>query len=344
MAGVVQGLVVPGAALAQPQPSKAQLQNARTLFAEGAAREDAQDWATALERFLRAGTIKMTPGIKFHIAYCEEHLGRLVEALADYTEAQEQARLENNREVNQSSSDAIAALRPRVPSLRILVPDARDVEVLVDAQPLAPSDGGYATWVNPGTHDVLVQATGTLPYRASRTLAEREAATIEVKFEWAPKAARAAATPSPATPPPAAPSAPAAKPFWTPGHTIAISLFGAGLLAAGGGAYFALKGISNGDEADRLRAQLGTPSEACAQPANPQVASTCQQLNDTIDTHRTQYNLQRGFYIAAAGLVATSVAVWFLWPEPKSKTKSLGIRVTPAIDIPSRSVSLQGTF
>ena len=50
--------------------------------------------------------VKLTPGVRYHRALCEEHLGQLVEALRDYKAAALQAREENAAMCSGSSTSA----------------------------------------------------------------------------------------------------------------------------------------------------------------------------------------------------------------------------------------------
>jgi tetratricopeptide (TPR) repeat protein len=62
---------------------------ARRLFDEGRAAEDSARWHEAAEKFRQATTIKDTPGMRFHLARCEEEQGAFVEALVEYDRARE---------------------------------------------------------------------------------------------------------------------------------------------------------------------------------------------------------------------------------------------------------------
>ena len=80
------------AASADAPPTDAQIAAARDLFLAAERDEDAQRWAEALEKLQRVSVVKLTSGIRYHMALCEEHLGHLVAALRDYKAAANQAR------------------------------------------------------------------------------------------------------------------------------------------------------------------------------------------------------------------------------------------------------------
>src|SRR5437899_3305292 len=76
-------------AKATPEPTPTELGVARRLFDEGRTAEDAGRWREAADRFRRATAIKDTPGMRFHLARCEEEQGAFVEALVEYDRARE---------------------------------------------------------------------------------------------------------------------------------------------------------------------------------------------------------------------------------------------------------------
>src|ERR1041384_1093384 len=63
---------------------KKELSRARAQFQRAIELEQAGNYSTALEQFRDVGQVRMTPQVRFHIASCEEKLGRLVTALGGY--------------------------------------------------------------------------------------------------------------------------------------------------------------------------------------------------------------------------------------------------------------------
>jgi hypothetical protein len=182
----------------------ADLAAAREAFAKAEKDEDAGRWDVALQEVRRAASVKMTPGLRFHTALCEEKLGQLVAALADYAAAEAQAREDGNREVLAAVAEPLADLRGRVPTLRILMPPGvKDASVTLDGTPLPGGSSATPIRIDPGKHTVEGMAPGRKPFTQGVTLAERDAATVAVTLpELSP-------APPPATVlPPAAPPAP----------------------------------------------------------------------------------------------------------------------------------------
>ena len=174
--------------LAHADPTPSEVQAARELFKKAEADEDAGKWDDALDKLKRALSVKPTPGLRFHIALCEEKLGQLVAALADYTAADQMAHDQNNKDVIDAVADPLKTLRIRVPTLTIEVPAAQGSDVELDGKPIPQGLYGVAMPVEPGTHKVIARATGKRPFSTQVTLHEREADTATVKWIDVPPA------------------------------------------------------------------------------------------------------------------------------------------------------------
>ncbi len=172
--------------IASADPTPTELQAARDLFASAEADEDAGHWTEALDKLRRAASVKSTPGIRFHIALCEDKLGRLVAALSDYAAADQAARDANNKDVMDAVAEPLKMLRIRVPTLTIEVPSAQNIEVDLDGKAIAPGLFGLAVPVEPGVHHIVANATGKRAYSTQVELHEREAETATVKWVDAP--------------------------------------------------------------------------------------------------------------------------------------------------------------
>jgi len=200
---VVCGMLI--AARAVAAPSASELQAARELFANAEKDEDAGRWADALDALRRVARVKLTAGVRYHIALCEEHLGQLASALADYQTAQTHAHAENAHDVLRLVGKQVAALSSRVPTLTIhVVPELADEQVRLDGQPLAHAMVGVAMPVNPGVHRIEATAPHRPTSTATITLNERDATVLDVKLgepRSEPPPAESMATASPATSP-----------------------------------------------------------------------------------------------------------------------------------------------
>jgi len=129
----------PTATASGHDPSDAELETARTLFVDAMKDEEAQDWAAAREKLQRAGAIKMTAGVRFHIALCEEQLKLPCEALNNYIAAVNQARDNEDSEVLLASIDGLGRLASRLQVLKTFSPTAAG-HIGVQCQPRGGDD------------------------------------------------------------------------------------------------------------------------------------------------------------------------------------------------------------
>ncbi|WP_394843901.1 hypothetical protein LZC95_43465 [Pendulispora brunnea] len=124
IAGCVKHAPAAGPPATAAGASEIDLETSRTLFADAIKDEEAQNWAGAREKLQRAGAIKMTPSIRFHIALCEEQLKYPCEALNDYIAAVNQARDNEDSEVLLASIDGLGRLASRLQVLKTFSPTA----------------------------------------------------------------------------------------------------------------------------------------------------------------------------------------------------------------------------
>jgi hypothetical protein len=154
------------------------LDHAREVFRQALVLEVAGDWASALAKYQEVSRTRLTPQVRYHLARCKEHLGRLTEALGDYRVAEDEARagsLEETSEMERARRD----LEARVP--RLLV-HARNVDTSTAVELDGIVVGGRVLdspmVVNPGWHQIALRdSSGNL--RASFVNAE-EGKLVEV--------------------------------------------------------------------------------------------------------------------------------------------------------------------
>jgi hypothetical protein len=270
-------------ARADTPPSDAQLAVARDLFIGAEKDEDAERWADALDKLTRVAAVRLTSGVRYHTALCEEHLGRLVAALRDYKAAANQARAENASDVLRLVDKRLADASDRLPRLVVVVvPALPDATVLVDGDPVAP---GIPVMVDPGTHRVEARAAGRVPASATVSVLEHDSASIEVRLD--PLAVAAPAPPPSATPSAAATTAPGASEASRDRALAIVGTLGVVALVGGGfGAY----AMASREHSDAIA--------SCALIVSPQ--------SDACDSQR---NLVRGWDWVAVGAWTGAVAV-----------------------------------
>ncbi len=297
---------------AHADPTPSTIQAARDLFAKAEIDEDAGRWAEALDKLRRAASVKVTPGIRFHIALCEEKLNQLVAALADYVAADQAAHEQNNKEVIDAVAEPLRSLRIRVPTLTIDVPAAttlNGVQVELDGKEIAAGLYGVAMPVEPGTHHVQALATGKRPYATDVQLNEREAQTTTIKWVDAPAVVHPS-EPLVQTPPPVV----AADSSGPKLGAIISTVSAVAALGFGIGAYMA---------ADGAQSTLFTEC--------PTMIS-CDSLKTPV---RTWDAVALASFIGAAGLTTLAIV---LWVKPSAHAVKAALTLRPG------GLSVSGSF
>jgi hypothetical protein len=171
------GTTWPALALAQGQPTKAQLQQAREDFAAGRKLEEEGRWSEALPLFERVGAVKMTPQVRFHIALCLEMTGKLKRAREGFEQAAREGKPTAPNVVVEAGQH-IEALDERIPTLTVAVakPAAGDL-VLLDGEAIAIA---APVQVDPGSHTLELQRGGEVVATERIELAERRPRQIEL--------------------------------------------------------------------------------------------------------------------------------------------------------------------
>src|SRR5438046_985698 len=100
-------------------PATTEIAVARRLFAEARTSEDAKEWASAAAKLREAISIKETSGLRFHLAYCEEQQGMLVEALVDYERAEDLSG-DKDEELRSQIPARKTSLQKRIPTVTLL--------------------------------------------------------------------------------------------------------------------------------------------------------------------------------------------------------------------------------
>jgi hypothetical protein len=202
-------------------PTAADKATARTLGAEGIELYQAHSYAPALDKLGRAKALVATPVLDLYIARCHAELGHLVEAAETYralvrTPADATAQPAAKKAVV-DARDELAALEPRIPTVKILVEPAgsEGLEVQIDGQPVAAVIVGIDRAIDPGRHTIRVARAGGAPAEASIELKAGEKKTVSLKLGDAPAAgAGGTATTATESPAPAGKSLPHRHDGW----------------------------------------------------------------------------------------------------------------------------------
>jgi hypothetical protein len=240
---------------------------ARDLFSRAEQDEDAGRWQEAEEKLRRVAQVKFTAGVRYHLALCDEHQGRLVAALAGFEAARDQARSENARDVSRLVEIQLAELGLRVPRI-VIHPGASGpyAVVTLDGVPLEPDRVGEPLPVDPGEHRIEVTSPSRRPAQATATLRERDALVIDLPpGELLPAPAPEPPAPTPAAAPAPPPSSETrAAPRLAPVRVAAVVTTAAAAALAGGGvAAFFVAGSAHEQSARDCAAVVASSPGAC---------------------------------------------------------------------------------
>lgn len=187
---VALGIVLATSHLVAPcsaQPDEDALSAARAKFQQGTELEQAGNWAAALQRFREVGQVRMTPQVRYHIALCEEKLGKLVAALGGYKLALADADSVGPG-FRAEVEEGIENLRTRIPSLTITRGEGAEAATIeLDGVTLGASSIGEEFPIDPGPHTVRATAPDHEPFARTITLGEGEAETLVVELQANPE-------------------------------------------------------------------------------------------------------------------------------------------------------------
>jgi hypothetical protein len=280
-----------GSALAQ---SSTDLKRARAQFQRGIELEQAGNYTEAIQEFREVGQVRMTAQVRFHIAFCEEGLGRLVTALGGYDLALAEADTVGP-DFKTEVETAITRLKEKIPKIVIERGSGADAALVqLDGVDLGASSIGVEVPLDPGPHKVTATAPGYHPFDTTVELKEREVAkvTLELVVNTEPEKP---------PPPPKIIMVPRAA---GPNRTVPYIVGGAGIVLLGaGGALFALK--------------VTTEQE---------LEEDCPDKNNCAESNRDTYDRVKFYAVAApvtaaVGLAAIGTAAALIIFEKKPDKK-----------------------
>ena len=319
MVAVAVLILGPSAMAADPLPTEIAL--ARRLFSEARTAEDAKDWPTAISKLRDVISIKETPGLRFHLAYCEERQGMLVEALVDYERADDLS-VDKNDEFRAQIPARRTSLQKRIPTVTLLFArDPSTVQLTIDRHPLPSTSFGKAIPLNPGKHAFFVSSPGFVSFASELSLNETDAVVTNVVLT--PKGNAAPVSTLSENPPmDTAPTSRAAK---TSSLTRTFVLVGEAAITLGAiavGVAFTLQGASDDERANADRASLpganaDEKTDACVAP--PKNAAVCSDLAAAVDQARRDHFVARLGFIGAGVGAAAFAGTFILWPSKRAQ-------------------------
>jgi hypothetical protein len=174
---------------AQVTVSDADRAAARELYVQGVQLQQNGKYAEALDKFQRAQSVLLAPTHQLHIAECQAALGKLVESAETYRAliraplaaaappAFTAAQAQGTAELPQVDS--------RIPELKLDVTpsNAPGLQVLIDDQAMSTGLVGVSRPINPGTHKIVVAASGYSKSEQTLTIKERETKALAITLQ-----------------------------------------------------------------------------------------------------------------------------------------------------------------
>jgi hypothetical protein len=280
------------------------------------------------------GQFKMTPQIRFHIALCEEKLGKLVAALGGYELALADAEAVGPA-FKQEVETTVTALRARIPKVVIQRgAGAQAAEIDLDGVTLGNSSLGVESPIDPGPHTVTATARGYKDFETTINVAEQETKEVKVVLEALPAEEREALDRGQTGP---AQAEPLKKPGW---HWIGGGVgVGVGAVAWAVAVAFYLQKQDNLQSVQAFCG--GQPTCPFSDPNGGPEA--LKKYNDA----KTYNKIAVGSFITGAVFIGAGV-VLFLLPakkgEPAKKTKSAELHFEPSAPGSQAGMSLVGRF
>ena len=235
-------LALPGTARAQgatERASPAEVVAARELFRQATEDVDAGRFAEGLEKFKRVAAVRETAAVRFNIARCEEALGKIGAALADFELAASEGRDDSKtQDVSKLAGEHADSLRPKVPRLTVIPPaePPEGLAVSLDGKRLATATMGVGLPIDPGAHVVEATAPGRVTFHVELSLTPGQTKNIDVVL-----APGAEAPPLPTTPPPE-PSTPTPSSRGSTQRTLGwVAAAAGGAAAIGSGVFMILE-------------------------------------------------------------------------------------------------------
>lgn len=340
------------------EPSAADLQVARRLFQSATADEELARWEPALKTLREIEAIKVTAGVLFHVAVCEQNLGRYVEALNDLGRAEELAQVNGDNAVIELIPARRADIESMIGHLRIeFIGPSNDVEVRIDGQRISAAALRVEIPLNPTQHTIAVLRAGKP--MVTRVVMVKSGSRQTERFDVTPIAPKVTAEYATGQPPGHPPSR-------DPNLTKKIVMYSAYALAIAGvgtGIYFVVDANKHDDDVDTARVHVAQAvvdledanhppfdeDKQCSEPFNMGMNDmqqflegkrydACAELGRAVDRRdRSETLAAWSFAIAGAGAIG-GTAVLLLWPEPKQQTTTL--RILPTLG----GAILSGTF
>jgi hypothetical protein len=158
---------------------------AEALFRSGRELVEKGDWAAGCPKFEASLELYLSASTLLNIARCHEHNGKIASAWATYRRAlvvnKETPGAERKKALEEVAQTGLAALEPRLPKLRIVIPVAPErLKVTRNDQYVPLAMLGTSIPVDPGVHTIEARAPGYRTERRSVKVAEGATERVEI--------------------------------------------------------------------------------------------------------------------------------------------------------------------
>jgi hypothetical protein len=310
-------------------PDKEELSRARARFQQATELEQAGNWAAALQQFREVGQVRMTPQVRYHIALCEEKLGKLVAALGGYELALSEAD-SLGPDFHKEVEEKTIALRERIPKLVIERGEGAEAATIeLDGIALGASSIGIEVPLDPGPHQIAARASSYEPYMETIEVPEKETKRVTVTLKRIVESSSATGNDSKDS---VTPTGPAPKPSRVVPYAVGI---GGGVLLISSGVFYLMRQ----SEINTLDSLCGGHQGQCNSDApSDQINSEKKKLN----TYNALMTITGIGGIAAVGV---AVGLLLLEPKPQKPAATTSLYVNPAAPGANLAgLSLTGAF
>ncbi|MCB9585997.1 MAG: hypothetical protein H6718_11405 [Polyangiaceae bacterium] len=299
--------------------SQSDIQAARAHFKTARQLEDQKNWEGASSELRAALAIKETPGLRYHLAYCQEQVGRFSAALRNYKRAKQLLA------EGQQAADVSPLLAPAIQRVEAWVAELTFVMV-GDSRPKVFLDGNAVdiakpVAVDPGLHQIRVlHGDQEQALEVSVKAGEKRRIELGPTEKSEPEPVAAPEPPRDVAPAPAAPAPSSQTSLKVP------VLIGEGVVALAGlglGIGFTLQANKAGDEADQALADINQkdPQRQCSSDSAA-VQSACSQLADFKQQELDARDIATAGFITAGVGAAALIATWIFWPSSSQRDQA----------------------
>lgn len=337
LAGLLAVAQIEGVAHAQTDEEKAA---ARSLAKQGAEAFTAGKHAEAIDLMSRAEAILHAPPHILYIARAQAAMGKLVASRESYLKVIREelpaTAPKAFKDAQQQAKDEIAAVEPRIASLRIVVENTTGAKVTVkfDGQVVSPALVGVHRPVDPGKHVVIAYPMGLSPVEQNIELADAEKKDVKLTISGTPSVVSGMPLDPSDNPDAGQGGGEQTTPDTKSGGglntltIVGIAGLGAGLAGAVVGTIFAVKYGSTSGDADAKFTEYG-----CDQKP---IAATCtgarQKEIDQLDKNAASAGTIGVIGLVAGGVLLAGGATALVLGIGKSKAdKPKGAFITPWI-------------